>query len=251
MIRPKLFGLALLTVLVAGVMTAAAASAESTPLPDIHTALPGERYPLYLGGRLKTSFLIRNAGGAALEGQEISVLLIASELTTLGEALIELLEVMRPLSVEKCKGGGGAESHGEVLLLGAEYHLVYTNLSPGETLAVAALILFDKLTVACNVGLFEVTITGPATARINVPTPEAGTGGDSTDIEVATHCRLPLTTGLQEISYYYNDTLSVVPTTLLMNVSGTGDEAACAEVAGTLLLTPETGSLSTMFSVLF
>ena len=49
--RLKVFGVALVALFVVGVMTAGAAFAESTPLPQVHTALPGENYPLNLLGQ--------------------------------------------------------------------------------------------------------------------------------------------------------------------------------------------------------
>ena len=73
--RLKVFCLALLSVFAVGVMTAAAASAESTPLPDIYTALPGETYPIDLGGKLASAQALKSAAGGVLEGTETSVLL--------------------------------------------------------------------------------------------------------------------------------------------------------------------------------
>ena len=84
--------------------------------------------------------------------------------------------------------------------------------------------------------------------RVN-PT-AGGTEGDATDLELASHC-VTGTAGAQELPYYYNDALERVATTLLSNPSGTGFAANCEEIPGTILLTPETGSLATMFSVLW
>jgi hypothetical protein len=84
--------------------------------------------------------------------------------------------------------------------------------------------------------------------RVNVPT-ETGTEGDVRDVQVASHCIG--TTGFQEIPYYYDDNFSRIATTLLLNPSGTGIKPACEEIEGTLLLTPETGTLATMFTVLY
>ena len=83
--------------------------------------------------------------------------------------------------------------------------------------------------------------------RVN---PTAGTAGDGTALEIASHCSL-ITAGAQELPYYYNDALERVATTLLINVSGTGLKPACEEIPGTILVTPETGSLATMFTVLW
>ena len=130
----------------------------------------------------------------------------------------------------------------------AEYHLVYTALSPSENLELGVLVLFTKFTILC--GSFaepvEFVVTGPSMVRVN-PT-AGGTEGDATDLALASHCPA---TGVQELPYYYNDQLARVATTLLINVSGTGAKQACEEIPGTILLTPETGSLATMFTVLF
>ena len=55
-----------LSALSVGVMMVGVASAESTPLPDIHTALPGETYPIDLGGKLASAEQLENAGAGCL-----------------------------------------------------------------------------------------------------------------------------------------------------------------------------------------
>ena len=149
MSRLKVLCLALMSVLVVGVMTASAASAESTPLPDLHTALPGETYPLYLGGGLASKSELVNESGGVLKGTEFSILLIASELTSLGQATIDFLGVINEEKT-KCHTEGDSEAAGAILIPGAEYHLVYTSLSPTNTLELAGLILFTKFTIFCN-----------------------------------------------------------------------------------------------------
>jgi hypothetical protein len=244
--RLKVLGLALMAVLVVGVMTAAAASAESSPLPDIHTALPGEKYPLLFSGHQTGTSELVNESGGVLKGTEFSILLKALELTSLGEATIDFYNVGNS-GGEQCNTPGDAP--GVVLIPNAEYHLVYTSLSPAAPLELAGLVLFTKFALTCG-GVFEITVTGPFTMRISVPKPEAGKEGDSTSLETAWHCG-SLVTAIQEISYYYNDAFTQVPTTLLANFAGTGNKKACEEIEGTTLLTPETGSTATMFSVLF
>jgi hypothetical protein len=247
MSRLKVFCLALLSLMVVGVMTAAAASAESTPLPDIHIALSGETYPLNLGGLLLSTNELQGSEGGVLEGTDVSTLLQALELTSLGAAFVEFLGVKQSKGEKKkCNSSGASEANGEVKLPNAEWHLVYTALSPGETLELGALTLFTKFIVFCNAGALEIPVTGPSLSRVNVPKPVLPEG-DSTDIEIATHCT---PARLQQLPYYYNDKLERVPTTLLFSPTGT-TEPGCEEIPGTLLLTPETGSLATMFSVLY
>ncbi len=246
--RLKLFGLALVSVLVVGVMPGAAASAESSPLPLIHTALPGELYPINLGGHLAASVAFRSASGLVVSATEVSVLLQAKELTALGQAEIEFLGTQNPESKAKCHTLGDSEANGAVLLSGAEYHLVYTGLSGiGEQLEVASLVLFDKFTMFCDTDTTEIAFTGPATTRLSLTT--GGAEGDATDIATAWRC-MSLTSGVQEIPYYYNDFSERVATTLLWNLFGTGNQPFCWLVEGTVLLTPETGSAATMFTIL-
>jgi hypothetical protein len=210
------------------------------PLPAIQTALPGEVYPLNLGGSLRSlSELLSEVG--RLSGKEVSVLLHVSELTSLGTAAIEFLGVEAPAEKSKCNTPGDSEANGAVLVPNAEFHLVYNSLSPFE---LAALILFTKFTILCNMGLFEVTVTGPSTARVVVPTPESG---DNTSLQMSSKC-FSRTMGQQEISTYYNSSFEPVPTTLLMNF-GSGNKKTCEFIESTLLLTPETGSAASMFAI--
>ena len=231
-----------------GVTTVGVASAESTPLPDIHTALPGETYPIDLGGQLESTQDLEDSLGQIPEWSKTSVLLSALELTSLGLAVVVFLGVKEAAAPNRrCANNGGTEESGEVTLPNAEYHLVYTALSPSENLELAALVLFTKFTISC--GHFaepeEFVVTGPSMMRVN---PTAGTEGDATDLQLASHCSA---TGVQELPYYYNDQLARVATTLLVNALDIGAKQACEEIPGTILLTPETGSLATMFTVLF
>jgi hypothetical protein len=239
---------ALLLLLVAGVMTTTAASAESTPLPDIHTALPGETYPVNLGAHLAGVSELESTGESPdLEAREFSALLAVGELTSLGTAALVFLGLEEGKEHLKCHTSGASEERGEVVIPNAEWHLVYTALTPGEHLELGVLMLFTTYTVLCDAGLFELIVKGQWLMRANVPTPEAGKEGDSTDIEIASDCSSP---GVQELPYYYNDALTRVATTLLQNV-GLGNKQACEAIAGTVLLNPVTGSNATMFSVLF
>jgi hypothetical protein len=240
----KLFGVALMALFVVGVMTAAVASAESLPLPLIHTALPGETYPINLGGHLEGKSLLRSESGT-LQGTEFSVLLNVAELTALGTAVIDFLGVEEPKEKVKCNTPGDSEANGAVLVPNAEFHLVYTNFAPLE---IGALTLFTKFTIECNHDALETTTTGPSTTRVNVG--KGGTEGDITDLEIISRCA-NTSTDIQEIPYYYNDSFSLEATTLLANISGTGTKKSCELIEGTTLITPETGSLATMFTVLW
>ena len=245
----KSFYVALASLLTISASMSASASAESTPLPAIHTALPGELYPIVLAASGTAAAEAVNESSGLFKSHEGSVLLIASELTSLGQAIVDFLGIE---NAEKrtCHTEGDSEASGAVLIPGAEYHLVYTGLSPAHKLELGALMTFTKFITTCNAGAFEITATGPSIARLNVPEPGAGTEGDSTKLEGASHCG-SLTTAIQEIPYYYGDNLEEIPTTLLLNPSGTGNKKSCLEAPGTTLLTEVPPGAATMFSVLF
>lgn len=217
--------------------------------PRLKTALPGEAYPLNLGGHLKGKSELVTASGGTLVGTEFSILLHVVEETSLGTSVMDFLGVEEE-EKHKCHTEGASEANGAVLVPNAEFHLVYTNTPLVAQLEMGALILFSKFTISCDAGLLETSVTGPSTARISVPAPETGKEGDGTSLEIASHCG-NRTTALQEITEYYNEHLELTRTTLLANLSGTGNKPACEEIEGTTLLAPETGSSASMFSVLF
>jgi hypothetical protein len=240
-----IFSTALMAMLVMGATTTAAvASAESLPLPLIRTALPGETYPLNLGGHLAGQSFLRDESDSVV-AREFSVLLNVAELTALGSAVIEWLGWEEPQEGNRCATTGDSEANGAVLVPNAEFHLVYTSFEPLE---VGALVLFGKFIVLCDEGAVETTIRGPWTTRISVS--KGGTEGDITDAEIISRCA-SLSTNIQEIPYYYNDSFSREATTLLANISETATKKACELIEGTVLLTPETGSSATMFTVLY
>jgi hypothetical protein len=84
--------------------------AESTLLPDVHTALPGETYSLFLGGSLKSKQTLRNTGGGLLEGSEVSVLLSVIELSALGGANIVFSGIEEVKDKHKCAREGALGS---------------------------------------------------------------------------------------------------------------------------------------------
>ena len=236
------FSLALMTVAVVSVATVAVASAESTPLPIIQTSLPGELYPINLGEHLEAKDELVDEAGGVLTAKEQSLLLNVAESTSLGKATIEYLGVEEQ-EKHKCHTEGDSEANGAILIPNAEWHLVYTGLSPENALETGALILFTKFTILCNASLFEIILTGPETQRMTYD-------ADGGLIHVVDICGYPAS-GLQEIPAYYNSSSELIPTTLLVNPSGTGNKKACEQTEGTGLLATETGSAASMFSVLF
>ena len=247
MLRLKVFGVGLVALFVVGVMTAGAAFAESTPLPQVHTALPGENYPLNLLGQ-KTSAVegeitLANTDGEVPAGT-ISVLLALSELGSLGTALVLFTKVHEEHAPKvECNTTGDAP--GVVLVPETQWHLVYTSFSPLET---GGLILVPKFSFTC--GAVITTTEGPNLGKFVEIPGNSSNGGDSTQIATNTHCS-NRETGTQELSSYFNDS-SLLETGQLLkaNISGLGNSNSCEEVAGTLTLEVEPGSNASMFTVL-
>ena len=233
---------------VGGAVAPAAASAESTPLPLIRTALSGEQYPLVVQGEARQTAegdIELSDSSAALPAEAVSILLFIAESSALGSALIDFAGVHE--GTEKCNTAGDAS--GVVLVPSGEFHLVYTSLSPSSTLETAALILFPKFIINC--GLLESTLESPLMARISPVSGNSANGGDSTGIELTAHCS-NVANGIQAISSYYNDSsLELTKQLLKANMAGTGNENACEEIKPTILLTIAEGcSAAEMFTVL-
>ena len=250
MFRLKVFGVALVALFVVGVMTAGAAFAESTPLPQVHTALTGENYPLNLLGQKTATtegeITLANTTGELPAGT-ISVLLALSELGSLGTALVLFTEVHEEKNeAVKCSTTGDAP--GVVLVPETQWHLVYTSLSPGSELETAGMILVPPFTITC--GALKTTTEGPNLGKFVEIPGNSSNGGDSTQIATTTHCASKVL-GTQEVSSYFNDNLEELTKQLLTaNISGQGAGNSCEEVAGTLLLEVEPGSNASMFTVL-
>jgi hypothetical protein len=249
--RLKMFGLVLLSAFVVGVVTASAAAAESTPLPLIHTALPGETYPLDLAGEVKSNGirLLASAAGV-ITATLVSILLLVNELTALGPALIDFTGAER--LGNKCRSLG--DEAGVVLVPNAAFHLVYTSLSPAKVLETAALFLYTILSIDCGPAEMpeeeEDIASEQFMSRISEVPGNNTNSGDSTQIQTATHCS-NIANGIQEISSYFTDsTIEVTGQLSLMRYNGGATLNACFEIPGTLLLAVGAGSLTKMFTVL-
>ena len=251
MLRLKVFGVALVALFVVGVMTAGAAFAESTPLPQVHTALTGENYPLNLLGQKTATtegeIALANPDGE-LPANTISVLLALSELGSLGTALILFTGVREEKAVGGTKCNTAGDAVGVVLVPETQWHLVYTSLSPGKELETGGLILVPKFEIIC--GAQKTTTEGPNLGKFVEIPGDSTNGGDSTQIATNTHCSNRMN-GIQEVSSYFNDS-SLEETSVLLkaNISGLGNANSCEEVAGTLTLEVEPGSNTSMFTVL-
>jgi hypothetical protein len=231
----------------AAAATATAANAESTPLPDIHTALPTDTYPIKLEGKAKQTVegdLAFVNAVTKLPFESLSVLYEVKALTSLGQFSMTLTNVHENKKPEaKCNTAGDVTG---IVLFTGEFDLVYTSLSPAKALELAALHLFpNPLVILCNEGTLTTEVEPPFLGRVS-PNPAAN--GDDTNFDLAIHCTSP---GVQEISSYFNDNLTELTGVLLkINISGTGSLNACLEVKPTILMTLPTGS-TTHFSILY
>jgi hypothetical protein len=249
--RFRLFGLMFAVVLVVGVMTAGSASAFE--LPDIHTALPGETYPIVLSGEAKaaaeseTEIRLENEVNS-LPAATVSVLLIASELTSLGSIGITFTKVHEnnhPTVTCSTEGDGA----GVALVPSAEFHAVdLNNTGVPATLKLGFLVLFPAFTVTCTGGL-KVKTEAPNLGAIDIPTP--GVEGDIEGVTALTHC-IAGKPGIAEQSSFVNDAGEQGKETALLKANfGTGNSSACEEIPALPLTLEPAFSLAKMFTILF
>jgi hypothetical protein len=142
----KVLGVALLAIFAFGMM-ATSAFAEGL-LPMIHCLKEEEPkcYPLHLNfaDNKVTPTVLRSTGGGKLEGKGVSVLLLTTELTSLGTFSSTFLAVKK--GTTPCNSVGDAK---EVVLVKGEFHIVYIHLSPKETLTIGAAFLVEPLSIEC------------------------------------------------------------------------------------------------------
>jgi hypothetical protein len=242
--RTKTLNLALCTMLALCAIPATAAALE---LPDIHTALTGETYPIVLSGeaRLKEEGnekeISLQTEASKLPAKTVAVLLVASELTSLGSATIDFTgshEAGNPTAACSTEG----DAAGVVLIPAAEYHVVPISLSP---LDIGLLILFPKYTVTCTGGL-KIKDEAPLLGLVMFPTPNAA--GDIEGITALTHCSAA---GIAEVSSFLNDKEEKLTGQLLKVNFGAGAVNGCEEILPPLELKIEKPpSLATMFTIL-
>ena len=218
--------------------------AESTPLPDITTALAGERYPIVIEGEAKQTVegdITLASSTAQVPAESVRMAATFTELTALGAATVEFKGVHEKGSEgAKCNTAGDAA--GVVLVPDAQFDVVYTGLSPSSVLETAGLVLFSKLLFTC--GAIETTVEPALVVRARRVTE----GGDSTGLEVEAHCS-NIANGIQELSAYFNGKLELREKQLLKaNIAGTGNANACEEIKPTLLLNVTAGSTAKMFT---
>jgi hypothetical protein len=242
--RFRLLGLAFGVVFVVGVMSAASAAAFT--LPDIHTALPNETYPIVLSGEVKAtaeSEIKLENEVSNLPATLVSILLVAAELTSLGTIQIDFTgvhESKKPLETCNTEGDGV----GVALVPFAEYHAVDLGLEPN--LKLGFLILFPTFTVTCKGGL-KVKTEAPNLGAIDL-VEEA----DIESVTALTHCKAG-SPGIAANSSFVNEAGEQGKETALLKANfGTGNTNACEEILKPLPLTIESSfSLAKMFTILF
>lgn len=222
--------------------------AAELALPDVHTALSGENYPIRVSGEVKVierSQLRLVDSVSSLSATLMSVLLEAKELSSLGIIHLDYTGASEGTSGTgaECKTAGDAAG---VLLFEEVGHLVFDLFSP--RLELAGLLLSGTVLIVCGTSE-EIEVRGPVLVRV-VPISNSSEGGDSTKAEARAVCQSG-SNGIQEISSYYNNNGTML-TRQLMELSLAGGEFvdACG-LAPTVLLEVEASSVAKMFTVLY
>jgi hypothetical protein len=153
----KILGAAFAALFVLG----AAATSAFAVLPDL-SALA---YPLHLNfaDNGSTVSKLETTAGSKLEGKGVLLLLLATELSSLGTYEVLFLSVK--MGTISCSTAGDAA--GEILLPANEYHLVFPSLSP-LTLGIAFLV--KELEIVC--GAVKIKVKGCALANVTDPKAE-------------------------------------------------------------------------------
>jgi hypothetical protein len=215
------------------------AQASAVTLPDIHTVLPGDVYPIVGEGKaeVKGGTEAEKAKELALQTEvsknpaaSVLVKLEARDLTSLGPITIDLFGVHEPKKPAiPCHTEGDGE--GVVLVPGAEFHIVPIN----ATSTAGVLVLFPTIKVFC-VGGITVTTEAPSLSELRIPATE-----DITSFEAKTTCA---SSGIASNSTYFNDAGEEVKGATLKANFGGGLENACEQTP------PVTISSTKMFTIL-
>jgi hypothetical protein len=198
----------------------AANALAAVSLPDISVTLTGGKYPVHSVGSLPNAATsLGSSSGIALEGKGVTLLLLTTELSALGTFTSDFTEVVEPLQ-NKCHTSGDAEG---VVLVGGEFHLVPTNLSP---LNLGTLFLVTEFVIICPIA-GNITVHGNVLGSLN------GIGSEGTEL-TGFSGTLKGENGKQQLSEYYNDGGTKVKTKLISESSLTGVTEADENVEGEL-----------------
>jgi hypothetical protein len=201
-----LFGVAILAV-----------SAFAATLPDISVTLTGGLYPVHVQGSTaataKTS--LETAGGGLLNGSGATLLLLTSELSTLGRFTATFTHIENPEKI-KCNTSGAPAG---VVILEGEFHLVPTSLSP---LNLGILFLVTEVELECPGGI-NIIVRGNLLGGIT------GIGSEGTEL-TGFSVAIMGEKGKQQISEYYNDGGTKIKTKLELE-AGSGFTASSLTIA--------------------
>lgn len=216
--RFGLFGTILGALLASVVVTASAFAAVS--LPDISVTLTGGSYPLRIEGSVSatsaTSF--GSSSGIEFEGKGVTLLLLTTELSSLGMFNMTFTHVKDPNNSETCQTTGDAAG---VVLMPGEFHMVPISLSPLE---LGLLFLVKEFTLTC--GSEEIVTRGDLLASV------AGIGSEGTELTGFSDT-INGKEGKQSISEYYNDAGTKIKAKL-ESESGAGFVAGNLNIEGVL-----------------
>jgi hypothetical protein len=200
-------------------MLASSAFATVT-LPDISVTLTGGTYPIHAQGSLTAAATsLGSSTGVVLSGTGVTLLLLTTELSALGTFNTDFTNVVQ--GTIKCNTPGDAAG---VVLVGGEFHLVPTNLSP---LNIGILFLVSELEIECPSGV-NVVVRGNVLGSVN------NIGSEGTELTNFGGVLLG-EKGKQQLSEYYNDGGTKVKAKLEAE-AGTGFAAADEQVEKELTL---------------
>jgi hypothetical protein len=213
------------------------------PLLSIGVALEGETYPIIGEGSVaaaKEGEIALETEVSKLPAESVSVLMTASELTTLGAINLRFAGVHEnSKAAETCNSEGDAAG---VVLVSGEFYLVFTSVEP-NTLEAGTVISFPSpLSITCKGGL-KVKVEPPSVVKI-----KAAHEADIEKFEITWKCTSP---GEQEQSSYLVEAGEEFTTELLKVNFGLGKENGCEEVKSPITITRSSASAAKMFSILY
>jgi hypothetical protein len=223
----KLLGVAAVALCAMGISTATTAFA----LPDVSLTLTGSAFPLHLEVTLLTNTTnLSSASGSTAHGEGLLLLLLASELSSLGtfEALFTKVEN----EGNKCfsEENAAKDPEGEVLTKGT-YHIVWTSLSP---LTLGTLFLVLEFTLVC--GATKTKVRGNVLSSLNAGASEA------TELTSDGGVLAGNGKGVPNLKTYYNNSGASVTAKLEGN-SGAGFAQNAEEVTGEVTVTALKGNM--------
>jgi hypothetical protein len=196
-------------------------------LPDISISLGGS-YPIHLQGTVsEAATSLATASGDVLEGTGATLLLLTTELSSLGHFTATFTNMKDPATKEKCHSTGDATG---VVLASGEFHTVSNQGGVPELL-----FLLTEFEIECA-GL-EVLVRGTMLATLDAGEAEE----EATEINTI----LEGEKGKENLTEYVNDGGTAV-TAKLESEQGTGFTATDADIEGEFSLEALEGKMLTV-----